>query len=71
MKLVGNTRNPTPDSQTERDNMFSETKICIGCGEEFQIFHKVQRQKKYCGGKCADAKWAGIRKETRMRKRKK
>ena len=51
--------------------MFSETKICIGCGEEFQIFHKVQRQKKYCGGKCADAKWAGIRKETRMRKRKK
>ena len=51
--------------------MFSETKICIGCGEEFQIFHKVQRQKKYCGYKCADAKWAGIRKETRMRKRKK
>ena len=51
--------------------MFSQTKICIGCGEEFQIFHKVQRQKKYCGGRCADAKWAVIRKETRMRKRKK
>jgi len=51
--------------------MFSETKVCISCGEEFQIFHKVQRQKKYCGYKCADAKWAGIRKETRMRKRKK
>ena len=56
---------------TERDNMFSETKVCIECGEEFQIFHKVQRQKKYCGYECANTKWAGIRKETRMRKRKK
>ena len=46
------------------------TKVCVVCEEEFSI-NRWQRQKKYCGGKCADAKWAGIRKETRMRKRKK
>ena len=50
--------------------MYSETKVCIGCGEEFQIFHKIQRSKKYCGGKCADAKWAVIRKNARMKKKK-
>ena len=48
--------------------MFIETKTCAGCGEEFQIHSKVQRQKKFCGGKCADAKWAKIRKESRVKK---
>jgi len=50
--------------------MFSEIKICIQCGEEFQIFNKIQRQKKYCGYACANTKWAKISKETRMRKKK-
>ena len=53
-----------------RLKVFSETKICVQCGEEFQIFHKIQRSKKYCGGKCADAKWAVIRKNARMKKKK-
>ena len=50
--------------------MFSETKICVQCGEGFQIFNKIQRQKKYCGYKCSDFKWAKIRKETRRKKKK-
>ena len=50
--------------------MFSEIKLCIQCGEEFQIFHKIQRQKKYCSYKCSEFKWAKIRKAARMRKKK-
>ena len=50
--------------------MYSETKVCVGCGEEFQIFHKIQRSKKYCGGKGADAKWAKIRKNAYIKKKK-
>ena len=50
--------------------MFSETKVCITCGEEFQIFHKVQKSKKYCGSKCSDAKWAVIRKNAYVKKKK-
>ena len=49
--------------------MFSETKICVQCGGEFQIFHKIQRQKKYCGYKCSDFKWAKIRKARYTKKK--
>ena len=36
--------------------MFQETKTCIQCGDEFQIHHVAQRQKKYCGYMCANHK---------------
>ncbi len=36
--------------------MFQETKKCQECGESFQIFHVVQRQKKYCSYDCATVK---------------
>ena len=35
--------------------MISEVKTCIQCGEELQIFHLAQRQKKYCSYKCSDS----------------
>jgi len=50
--------------------MISEVKTCIQCGEEFQIFHLAQRQKKYCSYKCSDFKWAKIRKNSYVRKKK-
>ena len=36
--------------------MFQEIKKCLECGEEFQIHHVVQRQKKYCSYGCATVK---------------
>ena len=41
--------------------MFQDTKICVTCGEEFQIHHVAQKHKKYCGYRCADHKWAAKR----------
>ena len=49
--------------------MINETKVCVVCGEDFQIFHKVQRQKKYCSGLCSDNKWQ-LRKAKYAKKKK-
>ena len=37
--------------------MISETRTCIICKEEFQIYHPAQRLKKYCSANCSDSKW--------------
>ena len=49
--------------------MINETKVCIVCGADFQIYHPAQRPKKYCSGLCSDNRWQ-IRKAGYAKKKK-